>query len=90
MNILVCIKEVPAGDMQICIDDTGRWIEAGSRQPGTRQTGLPDYRIANLVRDAELMPRVQIVAERILREAPDTGAAIMRRWLGDASRYGKV
>ena len=57
---------------------------------GTRQTGLPDYRIANLVRDAELMPRVQLVAERILREAPDTGAAIMRRWLGDASRYGKV
>ncbi len=57
---------------------------------GTRQTGLPDYRIANLVRDAELMPRVQLVAERILREAPDTGSAIMRRWLGDASRYGKV
>jgi ATP-dependent DNA helicase RecG len=57
---------------------------------GTRQTGLPDYRIANLVRDAELMPRVQIVAERILRETSDTGAAIMRRWLGDASRYGKV
>ena len=29
---------------------------------GTRQTGLPDYRVANLVRDAELMPRVQRVA----------------------------
>ena len=57
---------------------------------GTRQTGLPDYRIANLVRDAELMPRVQIVAERILRESASTGQAIMRRWLGDASRYGKV
>ncbi len=26
---------------------------------GTRQTGLPDYRVANLVRDAELMPQVQ-------------------------------
>ena len=57
---------------------------------GTRQTGLPDYRIANLVRDAELMPQVQVVAERILREAQGTGEAIMRRWLGDASRYGKV
>ena len=57
---------------------------------GTRQTGLPDYRIANLVRDAELMPKVQIAAERILREAPATGTAIMRRWLGDAARYGKV
>ena len=57
---------------------------------GTRQTGLPDYRIANLVRDAELMPRVQLVAERIIRNAPSRSAAIMRRWLGDAARYGKV
>jgi ATP-dependent DNA helicase RecG len=57
---------------------------------GTRQTGLPDYRIANLVRDAELMPRVQLVAERITRDAPAQAAAIIRRWLGDAGRYGKV
>jgi ATP-dependent DNA helicase RecG len=57
---------------------------------GTRQTGLPDYRIANLVRDAELMPQVQIVAERITRDAPARAASIIRRWLGDAGRYGKV
>jgi ATP-dependent DNA helicase RecG len=57
---------------------------------GTRQTGLPDYRIANLVRDAELMPKVQRVAERITRDAPATSTAIIRRWLGDAGRYGKV
>ncbi|MDH3612885.1 MAG: ATP-dependent DNA helicase RecG [Gammaproteobacteria bacterium] len=57
---------------------------------GTRQTGLPDYRIANLVRDAELMPRVQVAAESISRFAPDKAATIVRRWLGDAGRYGKV
>jgi ATP-dependent DNA helicase RecG len=57
---------------------------------GTRQTGLPDYRIANLVRDAELMPKVQRVAQRITRDTPATSAAIIRRWLGDAGRYGKV
>ena len=57
---------------------------------GTRQTGLPDYRIANLVRDAELMPQVQIAAETINRSAPNCAAAIVRRWLGDAGRYGKV
>jgi ATP-dependent DNA helicase RecG len=57
---------------------------------GTRQTGLPDYRIADLSRDADLMPQVQIAAESISRDAPDTGAAIVRRWLGDAGRYGKV
>jgi ATP-dependent DNA helicase RecG len=57
---------------------------------GTRQTGLPDYRIADLVRDAELMPQVQITAESIRKESASRAAAIVRRWLGDASRYGKV
>ena len=57
---------------------------------GAKQTGLPDYRIANLVRDADLMPQVQICAEAILKETENHAAAIMRRWLGDASRYGKV
>ncbi len=57
---------------------------------GTRQTGLPEYRIANLVRDAALMPQVQATAETINRKAPGKAAAIVRRWLGDAGRYGKV
>ena len=57
---------------------------------GTRQTGLPDYRIADLGRDADLMPKVQMVAENIARADPDVGAAIVRRWLGDAERFGKV
>ena len=57
---------------------------------GTRQTGLPDYRVANLVRDAELMPVVQLAAETIRRSRSSTDAAIIRRWLGDAGRYGKV
>ena len=57
---------------------------------GTRQTGLPDYRVANLVRDAELMPQVQMTAEAIRKSSPERSAAIVRRWLGDAGRYGKV
>ena len=57
---------------------------------GTRQTGLPDYRVANLLRDADLMPQVQIAAEDIRRASPQRAATIVRRWLGDAGRYGKV
>ena len=57
---------------------------------GTKQTGLPEYRIANLARDAELMPQVQAAAETVRRLVPDNAAAIVRRWLGNASRYGKV
>jgi ATP-dependent DNA helicase RecG len=57
---------------------------------GTRQTGLPDYRVANLVRDAELMPQVQVTAETLRQTSEETAVAIVRRWLGDAGRYGKV
>ncbi|MBT8091933.1 MAG: ATP-dependent DNA helicase RecG [Gammaproteobacteria bacterium] len=57
---------------------------------GARQTGLPDYRVASLVRDAELMPQVQVVAESLQKRSAKTAAAIVRRWLGDAGRYGKV
>jgi ATP-dependent DNA helicase RecG len=57
---------------------------------GTRQTGLPDYRVANIVRDANLMPQVQMTAEELRKSAAGRAAAIVRRWLGDAGRYGKV
>ena len=57
---------------------------------GTRQTGLPEYRIANLVRDAELMPQVQMAAAELNKDNEDRATAIVRRWLGGASRYGKV
>jgi ATP-dependent DNA helicase RecG len=57
---------------------------------GTRQTGLPDYRVADLVRDAALMPEVQTTAEQLRKTSPDHVTAIVRRWLGDADRYGKV
>lgn len=57
---------------------------------GTKQTGLPDYRIADLVRDAQLMPKVQVAAEIIQRDYPQAAVDITRRWLGDAQQYGKV
>ncbi|MDJ0938120.1 MAG: ATP-dependent DNA helicase RecG [Woeseiaceae bacterium] len=57
---------------------------------GTRQTGLPEYRVADLVRDSELMPRVQSVANTLQKQSPDNVTAIMRRWLPDVNRYGKV
>jgi ATP-dependent DNA helicase RecG len=57
---------------------------------GTRQTGLPDYRIADLVRDADLLPMVQRAAEEFTRRDSEAARAIVHRWLGDAGHYGKV
>ena len=55
---------------------------------GSKQTGLPDYRIADLARDGQLMPKVQIAAEAL--KGSDAEIAIVRRWLSDAGRYSKV
>jgi ATP-dependent DNA helicase RecG len=57
---------------------------------GTRQTGLPQYRIANLLRDARLIPEVRKAAGTIEDAYPELAAGLVRRWLGDADRYGKV
>lgn len=57
---------------------------------GTRQTGLLTMRVAELGRDADLLPRVQEVAEVLLAEHPATIAPLMRRWIGGRERYGKV
>jgi len=57
---------------------------------GTRQTGLPQYRVADLLRDAHLMPAVQMAAETLGRTASENIPAIIRRWTGDGGRYGKV
>jgi ATP-dependent DNA helicase RecG len=57
---------------------------------GTRQTGLPQYRVADLLRDAGLMPAVQQAAESISRSSARKAEAIVRRWTGDAGQYGKV
>jgi len=57
---------------------------------GTRQTGLAQMRVADLARDADLLPRVQIAAETLLREWPENVAPLVRRWVGIAEQYGRV
>jgi len=57
---------------------------------GTRQTGLAQMRVADLERDADLLPDVQIAAETLLREWPRNVAPLVRRWVGHAEQYGRV
>jgi ATP-dependent DNA helicase RecG len=54
---------------------------------GTRQTGLAAFRIADLGRDAALLPTVQRLGEALLREAPAQAERIVDRWIGGAARY---
>ena len=56
---------------------------------GTRQTGLAQLRVADLMRDADLLPRVQAAAE-LLESSPASVAALTARWIGSGERYGRV
>ncbi|MFA5684122.1 MAG: ATP-dependent DNA helicase RecG [Lysobacteraceae bacterium] len=57
---------------------------------GTRQTGLAQFRIADLGRDATLLPLLREAGERLQRESPATVDALIRRWIGAATRYAEV
>jgi len=57
---------------------------------GTRQTGEMQLRIADLLRDGQLLPDVKIAAESLLREQPQIATAIVRRWLRGVARYAQV
>jgi ATP-dependent DNA helicase RecG len=55
---------------------------------GTRQAGEVNLRIADLLRDAPLIPEVQRAATLLLDKYPERVDAIVRRWLGETERYG--
>jgi ATP-dependent DNA helicase RecG len=57
---------------------------------GTRQTGLAQLRVADLMRDSDLLPRVQQAAELMLGAYPDNIAPLAARWIGTGERYGRV
>ncbi len=57
---------------------------------GTRQTGLAQLRVADLIRDADMLPRVQETAELLLSSYPDNIAALTARWIGSDEQYGRV
>jgi len=57
---------------------------------GTRQTGLAQLRVADLVRDADLLPQVQHAAEAMLASHEDRIAPLAARWIGTDERYGRV
>ena len=61
---------------------------------GTRQAGAMNLRIADLARDADLLPTVHATAQTVLDGDDATITrridALVARWIGSASRYGNV
>lgn len=57
---------------------------------GTKQTGMADFKIADLIRDQRLIPEVQRIARHIHQQYPQNAAAIIDRWLGDRELYSNA
>jgi ATP-dependent DNA helicase RecG len=57
---------------------------------GTQQTGLMSFRMADLVRDAELLDPVKSAADLIEQNYPSHVDPLVDRWLGDRELYGNV
>jgi ATP-dependent DNA helicase RecG len=57
---------------------------------GTRQTGLAELKVADLIRDADLLPQVRSTAEELLRDNAACVAPLRLRWIGAAEEYGRI
>ncbi|PIE82754.1 MAG: ATP-dependent DNA helicase RecG [Candidatus Contendobacter odensis] len=57
---------------------------------GTRQTGEQTMRVADLLRDQDLLDAVRDTADRLLHDYPDRVAPLIQRWIGTGIRYGEV
>lgn len=57
---------------------------------GTRQTGELSFRVADLLRDKEMLRSVQMVADQIMKDYPQLIAPLVLRWMGMKSQYGEV
>lgn len=57
---------------------------------GTRQTGLAELKIADLVRDGYLIPEIKQKAYLLSRQHPEYSQALIQRWLGNKERYSNA
>jgi len=57
---------------------------------GTRQTGELQFRIANLIEDQHLLPKVQEVAQIIIKHHPEKVEPLIDRWIKHAEEYASV
>ena len=57
---------------------------------GTRQAGYLQFRIADLSRDADLLDSAKFAADHLMREAPKQAEALVRRWIGNQSKFSNA
>jgi len=57
---------------------------------GTKQTGLAEFKIADLTRDKQTLNQVRPIAQQILKQHPNLVDPLIQRWLGNKSNYAQA
>ncbi len=57
---------------------------------GTRQAGVAELRVADLIRDEALLPEVTRAAELIIRQYPERVQGLLGRWVRHQEQYASV
>lgn len=57
---------------------------------GTRQTGMAQYRIADIERDVDLLDYVEKCASQLLASLPQNVDPLITRWLGEAPKFANA
>ena len=57
---------------------------------GTKQTGVTEFKVANLMRDRKMLPTVQFYAKQLSQKYPQQTDLLIRRWLNNREIYGNV
>lgn len=57
---------------------------------GTRQTGIQQFHIADIMRDRDMLPVVRAAAKTLLAEYPGNVTPIIDRWIGRNQNYADV
>jgi ATP-dependent DNA helicase RecG len=57
---------------------------------GTKQTGLAEFKIADLVRDKALVQQVRPIAQRLLQHHAQLSDKIIQRWLPEKEQYAQA
>ncbi|AUI66896.1 MULTISPECIES: ATP-dependent DNA helicase RecG [Glaesserella] len=57
---------------------------------GTKQTGMAEFKIANLMRDRKMIPLVQNYAKQLTVTYPEIAKLLIRRWLDEKTVYSNA
>lgn len=57
---------------------------------GTKQTGLVQFKIADIVRDEYLLDEVKVVAEQLKISYPENVSKLINRWIGQAQQFVNI